>query len=392
MDCATRAPAHNPVMPTDYSIHARVEELIDAADRLPYGPEQVALGSDAVRLADTANDVELAFYAREQLIAYANFGGQPELALVTFSWCLGWCDKEPDRFAESELFWQYKWMVGALPAFPTISRQQIASTLDDFEMRFRRNGNTMRPVWLVRRRIAGRLGDAADEERYHRLWMDAPRDENDDCRACEIDQIGEYQLDRGDLVAGMKTLQPVLSGRYRCGGVPHTTYAITLMPLVRGGDLKRAAAHHAQGIEMVMRDTVRFLYAIGDHVRFLALTGRLAEGMKLIERSLRTLCLANRPSYRLMWLLGARLLLDRVCRVDGKSPRIRVPREFQPEDERKTRTPAQLLEWADQEADTLAAAFDARNGNSMWSTRLADTRGTLHELADSISRKADRTQ
>ena len=39
-------------------------------------------------MADTCGDIEVAYKIRQDLIAASSFGGQPDLTLVHFSWCL----------------------------------------------------------------------------------------------------------------------------------------------------------------------------------------------------------------------------------------------------------------------------------------------------------------
>src|SRR2546423_171783 len=102
-----------------------IEQIIDIlgeAEELDEGPGQIALTEEAVRLADTHGDDIWGYNARMQLTKAATFGGRPDVALVSFTWCLARYDREPDLFDTHQLFWHYKWVVQHVDKFPTIPR------------------------------------------------------------------------------------------------------------------------------------------------------------------------------------------------------------------------------------------------------------------------------
>lgn len=107
-------------MTTDYQ--ERIEELQEEAWGLPDGPSKLALLEEAVRLADTHQDVELGDEVRADLIRTATFCGYPEKALVAFSWRLAQSDRDPKSFPETDLLWEFKWITDSLPGFPQIAQ------------------------------------------------------------------------------------------------------------------------------------------------------------------------------------------------------------------------------------------------------------------------------
>ncbi len=94
-----------------------IEELWAEADLLSEGPAKVVLLEEAIRLADTHGDLELGFDLRENLIEACTFCGLGEKSLVAFIWCLGQCDRHPERFSQDDLLWKYKWIITALRIF-----------------------------------------------------------------------------------------------------------------------------------------------------------------------------------------------------------------------------------------------------------------------------------
>ena len=124
-----------------------IDRLIAEAERLPHGPSRIALVEEAVRIADSRNDLPKAFQCRLELVSAASSGGQPDVQLVAFSWCLSQFDRDKKLFGgratEIDLLWKYKWIAGALPAFYQISRGQIAATVEDLRRRYKADGSIL---------------------------------------------------------------------------------------------------------------------------------------------------------------------------------------------------------------------------------------------------------
>src|SRR5687768_161210 len=103
----------------------QIDDLMDQAAGLGDTPVRLALEEEAVRIADTHQDISVGFDLRHNVIRTATFCGCAEKALVAFAWMLAQCDRDPDRFPESNLMWRYKWILGSLDDFPQITLQQI---------------------------------------------------------------------------------------------------------------------------------------------------------------------------------------------------------------------------------------------------------------------------
>ncbi|MBM83542.1 MAG: hypothetical protein CMJ78_23530 [Planctomycetaceae bacterium] len=115
------------------------DRLLDEAAGSKEGPTKIAILEEAVRLADSANDVEAGITARTSLVQAATFGGAAEKALVAYAWLTAKYDEDPDYFGgygSHTFHWQMKWTLGSLSDFPGISREQIESMYEDAEKRF----------------------------------------------------------------------------------------------------------------------------------------------------------------------------------------------------------------------------------------------------------------
>jgi hypothetical protein len=117
-----------------------------------------------------------------------------------------------------------------------------------------------------------------------------------------------------------------------------------------------------------------FLYQVGNHIEFLALTLNLSRGVKQFEThlpwSLETLSLFD----RFRFALAAELLFERVRESGTTSLRIRLPESFAGFQESGSYEVAALASWAASDAVALAQRFDARNGNGAFARRIVENR------------------
>jgi hypothetical protein len=345
----------------------QIAELLERAEELDEGPAQVAVVEEAVRIADAHHDEEAAFHARKQLVQSASFGGQPDVALVAFSWCLALCDRDPETYDEAELLWQYKWVIENLPDFPHITRRQIEDLFADMTRRYERNGSTLNAVYQIRRDVAAQMCDRQAAEEANARFERTPRDYLSNCKACVNDSTVEYRLFLGDDAGALDAARPALDGKVTCAEVPHRTYAYVLLPLLRLGKVERAARYYRAGYKLV-RPNPKFVRHKAYHLAFLALTGNLDRAVRLFERHLPEAVRTPSDYWRFEFYAAARLFLDRLC--EGQEiPPIRVPEELR--DGAEPTLPAQAVAaWFDDRLSELAAAFDARNGNDGHTRRL----------------------
>jgi hypothetical protein len=345
-----------------------IVELLERAEEMAEGPGQIALCEEAVRLADTHGDEVAGFHARKQLVHAATFGGRADLSLVAFSWCLARADQDPETFDETELLWQYKWVVQHVGQFPHITRAQIEGLLDDMTARFRRHGSTLHAVHMIRRDLAVEMCDAAAAEAAHKQFKSVDRDSLSDCPACVNDGTIEYLLFLDRDVDALAAARPALEGRMACGEVPHRTYAYVVLPQLRLGKLERAARSYKAGYRLI-RANPKFVRHKAYHLAFLALTGNLARAATLFERHFAEAIRSPSVSWKFEFYAAAKLFLEQLTR--GKViPLVRVPEELQVNGE-PLRPATQVVAWLDGQTQEIAVAFDRRNGNDGFTQKIA---------------------
>jgi hypothetical protein len=355
-----------------------VEALLGRANALEPGPSKLALLEEALRLADSHNDDDRAYWLRQGIVEVGTFAGYPEKSIVAFSWCLARADRAPGTHDESELLWKYKWIMNFVPGFPQIERRQIDDMFADMTRRFRRSGASLRPVYKLQCKAALAMGDREATRAYQRQWREAPVGWPSDCPACERDDEVEYLIRAGKDERALERAGPILAGRLRCAEIPHLTLARVLLPLLRLGRLEEAARRHVRGYALAAgnRD---FLPETARHLTFLVLTDNLARAAQLLENHLPWALETAELGRRFPFYLAARLLLQRLQDAGRSALALRLPRTFRLHDDAGQYEVAALAAWCDEALGDLAARFDARNGNDHFTRGIADNR-RLKEL------------
>lgn len=345
------------------------ELLLEKSRGLPHGSARIALVEEAVRHADARNDLPTGFRCRLELVSAASSGGQPELKLVAFAWCLSQFDRNPGLFGgratEYELLWKYKWVAGALPSFHQISREQISATMEDLRRRYRADGSTMHAVYDEEVSIAISLGDKPQAAEAFRKLQSTPRDQFSNCPACVEDRLVSYHrfFDRHE--EAIDAAGPILAGRLKCSTVPHRTYPKLMNSLFRLGRTAEAMHYHRVGYPMVASNPGHTAY-VDDHIRFLAFTDNLTRALRLTQKHLLTALGYASLNTRYAFLRDVRLLFHFLKQHGVKKVSLPLPGDHPFANESGRVGVSEFLDWLDADTHRVGAFYDARNGNDVF--------------------------
>jgi hypothetical protein len=219
-----------------------IEELIHEGDMMRYGAERTRMHSEAVRIADLHQDLDSGYKARQALITSATLGGDPNLSLIAFAWCLGQHDANPDRFPLeldgyfTNLLWEYKWIVEQAAEHHLISRAKLAELLADMARRYTEGGYSLRPVRKLELCAAMNMFDIDQIPGALSGWLGQRTDSMSDCKACDVDCETAAHLAMRDLTLARRAAAPLFEHRMSCAEVPTLTYGRFLLPLSRLGE------------------------------------------------------------------------------------------------------------------------------------------------------------
>ncbi|MFI6759543.1 YbjN domain-containing protein [Micromonospora sp. NPDC050417] len=352
------------------SEQSELVEALDEARELPDGDGKIAELERIVAHADAAADVRLGFDARFALIDAYNNHTERWRMLPPFGWCLAAFDRDPSLFDDWDaemLRWYHKWAIAALRSTPRVGLAQTQAAMDDLERRFRTQGRSLQAVYNLRCRIADHLGDEAQARQWLTRWQGARRDENSDCAGCDPSRQAELLAGWGEWEEAVRTVEPVLTGTLGCAEQPEKALTTVLVAYLRLGRYDEAAQAHVRAYRRHRHERDAFPF-LAEHLRFCALSGQHERGLEILGTHLGWL---DRPydDSSAMEFAAAGALVCRLAGEAGLEVSIHRPEygDRPATDLSVAALGAQLLTTAQE----LAGRFDARNGSSHQSGRMA---------------------
>jgi hypothetical protein len=312
----------------------------------------------------------MSYRTRRRLMSAAMCGGQPDLLMVAFAWCLAQSDRDPQRFPPEDLLWAYRWVICELTGFPQVERAKFDELLAEMERRYRAAGSTLRGYWLLRNRMEGLMGNFTAAEHAVEQFDRCRRDWLSDRPVVERAFRAYHLLPLGDDEKTLSAFEPILSNVHGNEFFVGMAQANVLAPLMRLGRVEAAMAHHLGGYRFVARNP-RYVARVGDHIAFLALTDNIARALALLARHLPVALATIDDASRFKFYLNARLLLD-VLRDQGKATvKLRLTDRFPLYRTSGNYGVPETITWFDGQLDDLGARFDTRNGNDYHRRQIA---------------------
>ena len=336
------------------------------------GPTKIAYVEEIVRLADAAENHDLAFNARMELVSAGTFGGAIERAIAAFGWCLAYWDRNPEAVDPNTILWRYKWIVDNLPDFTHISREKMFEMIEDFGRRYEKIGASRYTYHEIRASVAICIGDnsmlqkaIADRSKYK-------PDSMSDCKACRTNFEVAYWLYLREYKKALSTAKPILDGKESCRILPFAIHCKLIEPLMRIGNSELAKEMHLKSIDQITRDPANWARAYS-HILFLTMTGNFAKARKVVETIWPLVDAAYDQNGKYNFYRSAYYLMRRLSESkDAKRLKIRVPKKNELASDVTQRTVDAIRDWFHCQAKTLASQFDARNGNDLYASELKE--------------------
>ncbi len=348
------------------SNHHDVHELIHRCWNTPDGPARIVLAEQALAQAEALGDEDLLYSANCAATSAYHQSGEPMKAMMTFARCLSAYDADPGRRSEDDerlLLWQFKHVVSAMSRFPQLPLERTMAVLDDMQRRYQAGGHSLQAVYAYRHDVAAHVGDTVLADHWYRMWDAAPRDRHSDCAGCDPSSKAYHLAWRGRDEDAIAVAEPALSGRLTCSEQPHGILTALLLPYLRTGRLDEARDAHRRAYRALC-DNKAELGRVARHVEFCGLTGNEPRGLELIERHLSWLDEAPTPKTEMEFAAAAALVLRRLAEAGRGELEVRRAGGAV--------TVAELGPVLRERAEAIARRFDARNGNTFQSERVAE--------------------
>jgi len=354
---------------------SHISILLHESKKIELGrPEKAILIEQAVQLADAHNEIELAYNARQELVKACYFSGQPDKAIVAFSWCLAQHDKHPGKFDEWLLMWTYKWIIEAVIKFPQIPLTKIDELVEDATRRFEPFEGGLRALYELRTGHYHHIGLTQQAERTYEQWQEAPcgvygsRTGLSNCHACEILDEVMHKFFCGRYAEGIDAAAPVLAQRVTCLSTGKVIFASVLVPLVRLGELDRARTYHQTGYRLISTN-MTFLEFIACHINYATIVNKLEDAVKMFGKHLEWALEAVTLTDVFDFYLASRLLFTRL-KEKKEHVTLRLPKTFPIRQDSGRYDVQALIVWLDEQLHSIAAKFDERNKTDRFSGRI----------------------
>ncbi|WP_433599057.1 hypothetical protein ACQPXH_25685 [Nocardia sp. CA-135953] len=292
--------------------------------------------------------------------AYA-YAGERDLAPVAYGRLLRIYDDFPAELGPMthSVHWYLKWLTWGLIENPAVPLRTTYRWLDELESRYRQRGYSARPVLALRSDLARELGQDGLAAELLDAARAAPRDGMSDCDACERNQWGANHAQAGDDESALESWRPVIDGARSCAEEPHRVLGQALLPMLRTGRTAEARSAHLTGYPLV-RHLPDLRRSVGEHIEFCALTGNEARGLEMLaEHAVWLTDPGADAAIRLAFISGVCVLLRRLTELDLGALEVGVG------------TVDSVRDKLSVEIGELTARYDARNGNTVLSERVA---------------------
>ena len=313
--------------------------------------ESVRLIEEAIKSADAANDVDAGYDARKMLMEAAYEIGLPKKQLLAFAWMIKQYEAEAIRIDEFDLMWKYKWVVNNVVDFPEISRQQIERLLDDMKQKYLNLGYSLKPYLKLRAMIAMSMGQVEEVPHLVKEWKAAKKDYMNDCPACETNDEVCLQFFHHEYQHTVDKARALISGRQKCGEVPHLTNGMLALAFWQLGNQEAAEERFKKGYKLT-KGNADFLNVNADFVQYLVASEQWQLAQDVLNNELKVLP-DSENKFRQYRLYAAAAVFLQAAHKQGLNVDLAL-------DAATIKT----------QAEQGAKAFDARNGNDYYTQQL----------------------
>ncbi|MFG0244116.1 MAG: hypothetical protein ACF8R9_15125 [Phycisphaerales bacterium JB054] len=341
---------------------ASAKDLITKAEEAPTGMESVDLYRRAGVMADRQDDLDSAFAARRELVNAAYYAEARLDQLFAFVYCLALAEKHPSRFSAEDLMWQYKWIVEAMIDFTPVPLTLVDRLLEDMSERYRRHSLGTAAIDQLRLGLCVKTGQKDRLRDAYETWDRNTDRAGSDCNACQLHDRVRFRIAAGEDEKALEEAEPLLSGKMRCADVPHSTFGLLQLPLLRLGRHRQAANLFLRGYDMI-KSRQGFVRTVGEYLVFLAVAGDAERGLGLVQMHLKEGLRSHSDLVRITLARGAWAVCER-ARLDGQTVvSLSLPPRFAGYQRDSVYDLAALGRHFRQDLDDRTAAFDQRNGN-----------------------------
>ena len=350
---------------------AQVRSLIASAAAMAESTAGLSVLEEAVRVADTHQDVRLGIEARLPLMQLARTLLRGDVLAAAFAWCLTHYDRAPELFAGRNLFWEYRMVIGQLSNLYDVSRAKLEELLADFGRRLQAAGYTLRSLHEAQQAIAPDLGDRELARSALAAVRKYPKDRLSSGDGWDLGEEVELEVFLGNEDRALQLATPFLKDRYSEVSKSDSVCAYLLLPLWKRGRAAEAARLHRRCMR-TYRPQRCYYWPYGELLKYAALTGDFGNAVRLYEECQRAIKPFTDPLTSLHFDMDAWVVFDRLLAAGMNAVALRLPDTVPVAAREGQYAVVDMRSWLWKEAGELADRFDLRNGNSYFREQLQE--------------------
>lgn len=348
-----------------------VGHLLNKADRMPNGEAKMNVLKEAIQLADLRLDEPGGFLARENFSKVAIEASMYSQMLIHFPWMLAFCDRNPGRVKEPRILVLYEWAVTTIVYFPAVPKDKILEAMEDLLSRIERFGQHRMRILKIRRVANLMLGNLEKAEAAQEAYLDLVlRGGRNGLHpeSLEIDTyVHGYFLEKtGKIAEAYEVLKPLLvpGKNSEMGQFARTLMAV---PSVVLGHHEEAIRYYREARAMLQYNSGD-LAGYNDLVDFLLKTGHLDEAVRTFERLAQLNEAEINPQYAMYSHFISENLFRSLAAQNRQEVMLRLPDRHPRYSAAGRYDPVQLADFYRNRGNSIAEAFDRRNGNTFTSS------------------------
>ena len=268
------------------------------------------LAFKCVQKALALKDIDLEFEARLQFLRQLVFLSEYEEAIAIFPWFLNSCDKHPDRFSYFNVLWTFKWIMGAITNYHTISLDHLDRLFKEFEKRYTAYGSGEKVILYYKMRQLAETGNISESLEYYAKYIASTESGAlDDCLACQPNNCMEVFLAARQYDKVIDLANMIIRKKLSCHIVPHTSYPSALEATF--------LLEHWSDAEMYFQLSCKKLKVSESHLRafssiviYCSLKGYHVKGRNIIEKQLPFALDTKSDYYRFFFFMACSLFFQ----------------------------------------------------------------------------------
>lgn len=193
-------------------------------------------------------------------------------------------DERFDTFMNFMILWKFKWSLAGIIDDVSRSYAQISQYMRLLSYYCNRLDLGWRSIHKLAVMHGIKMANQDMIKTHFKLWLDAEKNDFDDCWACQIDDMVRASVFLGQYDKALEYAQEILEGTSSCGEVPHVTNSLIAQAYFHTHQLEKAKDVLISGYDLV-KGQGEFMRPIAEFMRVAINMGEIAFAEQIYQDS-----------------------------------------------------------------------------------------------------------